>query len=333
MNLVTGATGLLGTHIMLALLKQNKKVIGLKRPLSNLNHVEKIFSFYTNDYHELFNKIIWREGDVTDILSLEEAVKEVETVYHCAGLVSFNSNDKNLLLKINTEGTANLINVCLNKGVKNICHTSSIAVLGNADSKKEITEADFRKPASHQNTYALSKYLAEQEVWRGIEEGLKAVIVNPGVIIGPGFRQQGSEKLFDVCYKNMRFYTEGVTGYISAMDTAELMIELIQKQMYNERFILIENNYSFKEVLTQICISFNKPAPKLKAGKLLLNLLRIIYFFTPKSAVINKTVIEAATNQNYFSNKKIIQLTGYRFTVLKDCISFTCKSFLSSRGL
>ncbi len=217
MNLVTGATGLTGMHVMLALLRQGKPVVGLKRSNSNLARIEKIFSHYGPVDKELFKKIIWIEGDVCDVPSLDKAFENIDTVYHCAGYVSLTENDREQFFKVNAGGTANVVNVCLEKKIKAFCHVSSIATLSNTDVTTTIDETVLWKPSSTQSAYGTSKYVAEQEVWRGIEEGLNAVIVNPGVILGPGKWEEGSCKIFSQCYKGLKFYTNGVSGYIAVM--------------------------------------------------------------------------------------------------------------------
>jgi nucleoside-diphosphate-sugar epimerase len=331
LNLVTGVTGLVGAHVALALLKENKPVIALRRKDSDVNAVKKLFSYYDSNYDSLFNKIIWRDGDITDVFSLEDALGGVETVYHCAGFVSMDDKDEKEMFLINRTGTANIVNVSLNHHVKSFCHVSSVAAIQNAEASDPIDETVFWKSSSYQSAYSVSKYLAEQEVWRGIEEGLKAVIVNPGVIIGPGFWNRGSGKLFSQSLKGIKFYTEGRTGFIGAMDVARLMIALTEQKKFGERYLLIENNYSFREVLDKIHAGLNRSLPSVKAGSLLLNSARFAGFFIPGRSKFTKATITSALSKTSYSNQKLLANLSYNFESLNDCISFTCQALLREK--
>jgi dihydroflavonol-4-reductase len=327
LNLVTGATGLIGSHVMLNLLRQNRPVVALKRSSSNISKTEKVFSFY--NAKNLFQKITWVEGDICDVLSLEEALKNIETVYHCAGFISFNDKDHDKLFRINIEGTANIVNACLTKGVKAFCHVSSVASLNNADIKTEIDETVFWKAGKYQSSYSISKYLAEQEAWRGIEEGLNSVIVNPGVVIGPGPWDQGSGELFPLCHKGFKFYTDGVTGYVGADDVAKAMIKLVDEKIFGERFILVENNYSFKQIFDWIHAEFKQKTPSIKVGSALLHLARACNSVIPFSKKITRATVNASLSKTYFSNQKVTKTLKFQFSPLKDCISLTCKAYFS----
>lgn len=332
MNLVTGASGLLGTHVLFALLKQGKTVVATKRPTSDISEVERVFSYYASNYKELFKKIIWRDVDFNDVIGLDETLKDITCVYHCAALVSLNNGDRNQLLKTNTEGTANLVNACLNNKIEAFCFVSSIAVLQNPDVKGDLDETVFWKSKPNQNVYSLSKYLAEQEVWRGIEEGLNAVIVNPGVIVGPGNWDRGTGKLFSVSYKGVLFYTEGMNGFIDVNDVAGIMISLMDKKIFGERFVLVENNYSFKYILDNIHKALDKSPPKINAGKAFLNLGRILTFLLPKDLKINASMIDTLLSKTTYSNNKIRKYLDYKYTPIQDCIRFTANVYKKYRA-
>ncbi|MGZ4090066.1 MAG: NAD-dependent epimerase/dehydratase family protein [Bacteroidia bacterium] len=191
MNLVTGATGIIGSHVVLKLLQANKPVVAARQKNSDVAAVEKLFAYYTKESARLFQKIKWVEVDVCDIFSVEEALDGITIVYHCAGYISFDRRNREKLFKINEGGTANVVNACLLKNVT-LCHVSSIATINNLDYKDNLDETVFWKTSGRESDYAVSKYNAEREVWRGIEEGLRAVIVNPGVVLSPGFWNQSS---------------------------------------------------------------------------------------------------------------------------------------------
>ena len=333
MNLITGATGLVGAHVALQLLQQGKSVVAIKRVGSDVLKTKKLFSYYTPDAEILFNKIKWVDADISDIYSLLDALEGVETVYHCAGFVSFNRNHKKLIHKINTVGTANVVNACLEKKTKALCYVSSIATLQNPDITKNIDESVYWKSSPSASDYAISKYNGEREVWRGMEEGLNTVIVNPGIILGPGFWHQSSGKLIESCSKGNPFYTEGSSATVDAKDVADCMIQLTEKQHFGKRFVLSENNYSFKEILSKTHAALGKKAPYINAGKGLLIMAKWLDSFrciiTGKEPIITSETITAGLEKNTFSNAQIKREINYSFTPLEETLKFVCTAFLN----
>lgn len=333
MNLITGATGLVGAHVALQLLLQGKSVVAIKRVGSDISKTKKLFSYYTSDSEKLFNQIKWVDADVSDIYALLDALEGIETVYHCAGFVSFNHKQKKQIHSINTVGTANVVNACLEKGNLRLCYVSSIATLQNPDITKNIDESVYWKSSPSASDYAISKYNGEREVWRGMEEGLNAVIVNPGIILGPGFWHQSSGKLIETCYKGNPFYTEGSSATIDAKDVATCMIQLTEQQHFGKRFVLIENNYSFKEILSQTHKALGKKEPYINAGKGLLITAKWLdtfrSWFTSKEPIITKETITAGLEKNTFSNERIKKAVNFSFTPLQETLKFVCASFLN----
>jgi dihydroflavonol-4-reductase len=333
MNLITGATGLVGAHVALQLLQENKLVVAIKREGSDISKIKKLFSYYTSDANILFNKIKWVDADVCDIYSLLEALEGVNTVYHCAGFVSFNSKDNKQMHRINSEGTANVVNACLEKKVNALCHVSSIATLQNPDITKNIDESVYWKSSPNASDYAISKYNGEREVWRGIEEGLSAVIVNPGIILGPGFWHQSSGKLFETCYKGNPFYTNGSSATIDAKDVANCMIQLTEKKEFNKRFILIEGNYSFKEILSQVNKALGKKEPHIEAGKILLRIGKwadsVRSFFTSQEKLITNETINASLDNNSYNNSRVKTTLNYQFISLQNTVQLACNAYLN----
>jgi dihydroflavonol-4-reductase len=334
-NLVTGATGILGSHVVLELLRRNQPVTACRQKSSDVAQVKQLFAFYTADAEQLFQKIKWVEVDIRDLFSIEEALEGISTVYHCAGLVSFHKKDRHRLTEINEKGTANVVNACLHKKNMTLCHVSSIATINNSDYLQELNEEVFWKTSGRENDYAISKYNGEREVWRGMEEGLDALIVNPGVILSPGFWDQSSSRLFNACYKGNRFYTQGTSAYISAPDAAKAMVDLTTKRLFTNRYILIENNYSFYEVLNRIHKGLHKPAPSFKVPPLLLRLAiafsGLAAFFSGRNARLTKAMMNAAFNRQLFSNKKLRETLDYQFTPIGETIEAICNYYLSQK--
>jgi dihydroflavonol-4-reductase len=336
LNLVTGATGILGSHVVLALLLDNKEVIACRRKNSDLGKVKQLFSYYTTNYDALFQKIKWVEVDICDIFSIEEALAGITNVYHCAGFVSFEKKDRKKLKEINEYGTKNVVDACLHKGIAALCFASSVATINNTDYHLPLTEDVFWKSSGKESDYAISKYNAEREVWRAMEEGLNAVIVNPGIILSPGFWTQSSSRLFDQCYRGNSFYTEGMAAYVVAMDVATIMIKLVESRQFDNRYIVVEGNYSYRSILSQVQTSFNKKAPKIRAGKTLLNLVKffngLFSFLIKKESKLTKAIIAAAFNKQVFSNQKVKNALSYELLPVNDAIKMICNFYLAEKS-
>jgi dihydroflavonol-4-reductase len=336
---VSGASGFLGSYVVCMLLEKGKEVRAFRRASSQLHEFEYIFSVYfskvtTQQLEQYRSKLHWVEADVLDIPALEEALSGVEDVYHCAAIVSFEQKDRDRMMHINVEGTANMVNVSMLKGVKRFCHVSSIAALGRAKSGDEITEQTKWQDSKNNSNYAVSKYLAEMEVWRAAEEGLNVTIVNPGVILGTGDWTKGSCKLFRLVWKGMPFFTNGVYGYVDVKDVARAMIELTGRSVFNKRFVLVGKNVNMKWYLDTVAEHLGKKKPTIEVNKLLSELAWIVdglkSMFTGKSPSLTKETARASLNKFYYSSKEIEQAIGFQFTPMEETIAETCTQFLTN---
>jgi len=327
MVLVTGSTGLLGSHLIFELLSHNYEVKALKRIHSDIDFVKKVLSYYSNDYEALFNKIIWVEGDINDVNSLYDAMDGVDCVYHTAAIVSFNHDAYALMKRVNSEGTANVVNMCLEKGIKKLCYSSSVASLGRVNADSYISEETWWEHTHRNSAYSITKYYAEQEVWRGIAEGLNTVMVNPSIIIGPGHLNRGSSKLFETVYHGQKFYTKGVNGFVDVRDVARIMRLLIEKDINSERFIVSSENLSYQYVLTEIAKQLEVPPPKYNAGPLLSSIAwRLEHFkslITRKSPLITKETATTAQKHHSYDTKKIVNALNYTFIPVSKAIKDT----------
>ena len=330
MVLVTGATGLLGSHVLLEVLKTDVPVRALIRSKSSEKKelLQNLLLWYSPDNPELLDRVEWMYGDLLDIPSLEIALQGVETVYHCAGMISFNPADENTLLQINGEGTRNLVNLSLDFGISAFCYVSSIAVINSNSPIK--SEAEDEGPI-YSYGYAASKYLAEMEVWRGGQEGLPVVIVNPGVIIGPGDKTQGSGKIFLEAEKERRFCPPGGTGFIGVVDVARAMLLLVEKKHFGERFILVSENLSFCDIITKIAavLQVRPPSKILKKWQLeiLWRLDALLVFFGRGNRKLTKSTAKSLTNFQRYSSKKFIALSGFEFEKMESVIQRTAAYF------
>ena len=329
MVLVTGATGILGRVIVLDLLKQGKTVRATKRPSSNVEEVRKSFAFYTEQPDYYFDKIEWVDCDFEDIHSLEAAVKGISEVYHCAAKVSFHPKDKEEMYQTNIEGTKQLLYACQNSSVTKFCFISSIAVLDGVNDVGEMDEdSDFNSKLEH-SAYAKSKHFAEMEVWRASAEGLKVVIVNPGVIIGSGNWNSSSGELFEKLQKTP-FSFSGSTSYVDVRDVSKIAVTLMDQEVFDQRFILVSEAKKISEVA-----SFVRENTGLGTVKVLSNsILKIGVFLNailgwafPIFRLMNKVNIEALTSNNKISNKKIINQLDYQFIPVMESLKFHLNNY------
>ena len=331
MILVTGGTGLVGSHLLLHLAKNHDSVRAIHRKGSNLQNVEKVFSYYEENSTELFQKIDWTLADINDISALENAFSDVQYVYHAAAMISFDPGDFNKLMKTNTEGTANVVNLCLKNSIQKLCYVSTTGTIGKSANGTTVDE-ESEWSDSHINVYAQSKYDAEMEVWRGSQEGLSVVMVNPGVILGPGFWNIGTGALFRTANKGYRYYPPGGTGFISVHDVVRMMTLLMHSRIQNQRYIAVAQNLTFQEILSRICplLGKSKPSKKLKYWQLEIGRLADIVwnFFTGAGRKITRAAIYSLKHRDDYSNEKARKDLDFEFEPLEEVIEFSCKRFM-----
>lgn len=331
MIFVTGGTGLVGAHLLFELTKAGKKVKALKRETSNLNQVLKTFSYYTKTPQELFDKIEWVNGDILDYFSLEKILAGVTEIYHCAAIVSFDSKERQKMISNNVEGTRNLVDAAIENGVKKLCHVSSIAALGKLQNGDAINEETNWVPSKKNSGYSESKFFSETEIWRGMEEGLDAVIVNPSIIFGPAKWESGSAKIFKTVWDGMKFYTKGVTGFVDVHDVVRPMLLLMNESNFekckNQRFLLSAENLSYQSVFSQIATALNQPAPTIWANDFLLAFVwraaSLISLITQKPAFITKEAASGRNQLNKFDGSKITQMLSYSYIPISESIKKT----------
>lgn len=313
--LITGATGLVGNELLRQLLDAGFKVRAIynSTPLS-LSHPSL--------------EII--QCDILDVEGLEEAMADVTHVYHCAAIVSYDHKDKHQLLKINIEGTANVVNACIDAGVKKLVHVSSVAALGRIRKGEMVSEKMSWTEETSNSIYGKSKYFGELEVWRGIGEGLKAVIVNPSLILGGDNWETGSSAIFKNAYNEFKWYTDGISGFVDVKDVARAMILLMNSEITAQRYILNAENLPYKEIFSAIASCFDKEPPYKKVTSFLAEMIwrieAIKTRFTGEKHLLTKETARTAQAKVYFDNSKILStLPQFRFTELRETIDRTCK--------
>lgn len=332
MILVTGATGILGRVIVLELLKQGKEVRATKRPTSNLQEVRNSYRFYTDRPDFYFDKIQWIDVDFEDLDSIQDKLNGVTEVYHCAAIVSFNPKDDKEMNKTNIDGTKNLLYAVENSSVEKFLFVSSIAVLDGYNEQGMMDEnSDFNPKLDHSG-YAISKHLSEMEVWRASAEGLNTIIINPGLIIGSGNWKKSSG---DLIAKSSHSYTfPGGTAYVDVRDVAKIAIELMAKNAFGERFIIISENAKFRLVSDKVRKVLGKSQAKLIPEFLytIFPIISLLFgWLFPILRLLSKTNIETVRNDSKVSNEKITKFLGYKFIPVSDSIDFHLKNYLSDR--
>ena len=330
MILVTGATGLVGSHLLLKLLQSELRVRAIYRNSESINKTKALFAL--NNAADLFLNIDWVEADLNDVTKLEIAFNNISHVYHCAALISFDSQDESKLRKINIEGTANIVNFCIEKNIKKLCFVSSIAALGQlSPNESQITETTEWNPYKPNSDYAISKYGAEMEVWRGHQEGLKVIIINPGIIFGTGFFEEGSNVFFSKIKSGVLFYTNGSTGYVCVTDVVKILITLMNSELSGERFIAIAENRTYKSIFDTIAHFVNGKKPLYLATPFLTNLYWrfdwIRSFLLQKKRSFSKYNSISAHSTDFISNKKLVETLNYNFESIDSCIASVATNF------
>ncbi len=319
--LVTGGTGFLGEYIVRELLSHQYEVFLLVRSLSKcvfLNHPG----------------VTVIEGDILDVVVLDEIIQEVDYVIHAAAMVSFSPSEAEEMTRINVKGTENVVNLCLESNIKKLIFVSSIAALGRTENQGVISEITKWMPYALNSKYAVSKRKAELEVLRGKEEGLEVAIVNPGVILGAGDWDRSSGKIFKLVYKGLRFYNRGVNGYVGVKDVAKAIRIMMEAPLENgERFVLVAENLSQKELFTEIALSMNKRPPQWELPPFLAKIAGVLMEFigkiTGKSMLISRETVRTSLHQHFYDGSKITRKLEFQYTPLKEVIRESGAIFLS----
>lgn len=321
MIFITGCNGLVGSFVARKLIKEGYQVRALKRHNSDLTLVQ-----------DIAGQIEWVEGDILDLASLAKAIPGNTTVIHSAAIVSFNPADRAHMHKINVEGTANVVNVCLANGVNKLCHVSSVAALGRKKNDHLISEDAKWEYSAYNSYYAQTKYLAELEVWRGMAEGLSGFIINPSIILGPGNWDQGSTKLFKYVWDGHAFYTGGSVNYVDVRDVAQIIFQLIRSEITLERFILNGGSIKIKALFEQIAARFGKKPPYVEVNSLLASvawrLEHMRSLITGKEPLITRETAQAAQKDYIYMNEKVKQTLHYSFHPIDDTIAWTCNELI-----
>ena len=325
MILVTGGTGFLGAYIIKELIEKGHAVRAIRR-------THKLPFFISSS---LFEKVEWVEGDILDINSLEVAMEGIDTVIHSAAVVSFIKKERGNMYHVNVDGTANIVNIALEKNVRRIIYISSVAALGRTAGGGHVDEEKKWEESNVNTHYAKSKYKGEIEVWRGFSEGLNGVILNPSTILGYGDWNNSSCAIFKKVYEEFQFYTGGINGFVDVEDAARVIVLFAENNITEQRYIVNADNWEFQHLQNSIADGFNKKRPTKTASPFLMNIAwrfeKIKSLFSGNKPLITKESARVAQSKTYFENAKILKdLKGFSFTPLEETIKNACQLYLGT---
>lgn len=322
--LVTGGTGFLGSYVLRLLVKKGYMVRALRRPSS-----------VTTLAAEVADQVEWVPGDVTDMGALEDAFQGITHVLHCAAMVSFHPRDYLRMMQINVEGTANLVNLALDNGVQKFIHVSSIAALGRTKERPHLDEKSSWVQGGGNSQYAISKYGGEQEVWRGHAEGLKVGIVNPSVILGSGFWDQGSARFFKQIDEGLKFWPVGRSGFVDVRDVAHFMVHLLESDISGERYVLNADNITYRQFFKTLADALGTTPPPIKVTPLLAELAWRVEWLKEKilgiDPIVTKESARASVSSYYYENAKSTSVFGFTYRPLDTSIRETAAQFLIAK--
>lgn len=334
MIIVTGGTGFLGSHLICKLLLRGSQVTALKRETSGLKHFQTVCDLYFHDQSFPGDRLHWMDADVTSLPDLTQVISAGDKVYHCAAEVDFHPADLKRQYRVNVNGTANIVDACLERKAQKLVHVSSIGALGDPFKGQGVDEETPRKHSVSQTPYSKTKYLGELEVFRGMAEGLSAVVVNPAVITGPGDTHSGMRTLISMISEGLEYYPAGTSAWVDVRDVADAMILLMESEFEGERYILSSGNYSYQEVMNLMAENLGAPKPGKRASKGMMRLVSVLLWirekFSGRKNPLTTDLIRIASSVTLYDREKFIRATGFQFMDLNRSVKDSCDFFRKS---
>ncbi len=320
--LVTGGTGFLGAYIIRELVEKGYSVRAIRRNTTFPAFIPPV----------ILEKVEWISGDILDVVDLEDAMEGADLVVHAAAKLSFANRDRREMFSTNINGTANVVNIALEKNIKRFIYVSSVAALGRTGNDEHVTEEKKWSDNKWNTNYAISKYHGEVEVWRGMGEGLSAAIVNPSTLLGYGDWNNSSCTLFRNAFREFPWYTEGINGFVDVTDVARAVVGLLESDISGERYILNGDNWTFRHLFEEMADGFGKRRPSREATPFLASvawrMARLKSFLTGQPSILTRESARVASSRTFFDNDKILQqLPGFRFTPLDETIKTACTAY------
>ncbi len=323
MQLVTGASGFIGRHLV--------------RYLSGKGYAVRAVYNSTLPGPELTSLpgVEWVRADLLDVYDVEAILQDITDVYHCAAIVSFNPAEKARILHFNKESTANIVNESLEQDIRKLVYVSSVAALGRSKTDKPINEDEEWEESKFNSVYAESKHEAELEVWRGMGEGLNAAIVNPGIILGEGDWDKGSAKLITLAYKEFPFYTQGINAWVDVSDVVRIMHLIMTSEIEAERFVVSAGNFAYRDIFTMMAKALNKKPPHIKTNNLMTGLIwrwnLLKHWVTGQEVTITRETAATAQRKTLYDNGKLLRfLPEFTYTPMRDTIQRMASAYLKT---
>ncbi|MDE3057389.1 MAG: SDR family oxidoreductase [Bacteroidota bacterium] len=315
--LITGGTGFIGSNLAASLVSQGYHVKILRRKLSSTQLVDHL-------------DIEHCTGDVRDNASLHAAMKDCDTVFHTAAVVSFWKSLRQMQYDVNVIGTKNVAQACLETGVKRLVYTSSIAALGHPTSGALADESTPFNWKHLHSGYKASKHLAEIEIESAVDRGLDAVMINPTVIIGPGdIHFHGGSIIRSVQRGLVPFYIKGGMNVVYVDDVVNVHVDAAEKGRTGERYIAGGENLTHKQIFQTTAEILGKRPPRLKIPVPLLKLAAggfdIAASILRTQPLISTELISGAGLYNWYSSAKAERELGYRPTPFREAVEKTCQ--------
>lgn len=322
--LVTGATGMVGSYLLRYLIHQGfTNIRAMKRATSPMDLVQPVV-----------DQVEWIECDLLDVIGLEEVLQGMDLVYHCAALISFKKSEISKMMAINKEGTANLVNVALHVGIKKMVYVSSIAAIGRPKDQLVIDENTKWESSPFNSNYGISKYLAEQEVWRGSAEGLNVAIVNPAMIIGGGFWDRGPLKMLELVRKEHGFYPMGANGFVDVRDVCRFMIHLMNSDISEQRYVLSAGSIPYQSFLSQIASTLGAKIPtrpiRKWIGEVAWRAVTFLNFFTGGDPTVTRESVQVSSLPCEYKNGKSLSVFDFNYLPLDKSIADMAELYLQS---
>jgi dihydroflavonol-4-reductase len=327
---VTGATGLLGAHFLWQALQTHPGLVAICRNPHKQATVLNIFKQYDADKAQAaYDRIDWRVANLLEIDEVENALQGIELVFNLAAQVSFNPKDARKLVDYNAGITENVVNACLYLGIENLVHLSSVAALGRKEDKtanKGIDEDTYWENSRQNSVYAISKYRAEMEAWRGMVEGMKVLVLCPPIILAPGFRDQSSGKLYPTVAKGLPFYTYGENGFVDVRDLSKAMLQLVQAKKWNEKYIVSGVHSSYKNLFDLIAAKAGSKKPFIRLtsflGGIFWRLEWLRSRITGRNPLLTKETFRSSQGKYHYLSDKLIDTLNFEFTPLQETIEW-----------
>jgi len=322
--LVTGATGFVGSYLVRLLLQKGYKIRGLKRSTSKFELLS-----------DIKDQIEWVDVDINDVIGLEDAFEGITHVCHCAASISFHPRDIQEMHKTNVGGTANIVNLCLYKNVQKLVHVSSIAALGRSKGRLDLDEKCQWIQSKDNSNYAITKHLAEQEVWRGAAEGLATVIVSPSVVVGSRTWNDGMSGFFKKIDTGLKLYPSGQSGFVDVRDVVIFMEKMIQADFSAERYILNAVNIPHREFFNTIAGALEVAPPSIKVGPFLAELAWRVEWLKEKllgtAPLVTKESARASVTKFRYHNEKSLSVQGFQYHPFDQTILDTAQQYLEAK--